>query len=51
MPNALLEAMASGLPVVATDIEGVAELLADGDRQQVVPAADSEAFVRQVREK
>lgn len=35
MPNAVLEAMASALPVLATPVEGVREVLGD-DRQQVL---------------
>lgn len=31
MPNAVMEAMAAGLPIVATQVGGVAELLAGGD--------------------
>jgi glycosyltransferase involved in cell wall biosynthesis len=37
MPNVVLEAMASGLPVVATRVEGVDELLGPGFREQSVP--------------
>ena len=38
MPNALLEAMAAGLPVVATLVEGVAEVLGPrSDEQGVLP--------------
>jgi sugar transferase (PEP-CTERM/EpsH1 system associated) len=40
--NTILEAMATGLPVVATDVGGNAELVADGRTGRVVPAADPE---------
>lgn len=38
--NTILEAMASGLPVVATDVGGNAELVADGATGIVVPSGD-----------
>lgn len=41
MPNVLLEALAAGLPVVGTAVEGVAELLADGERGRIVPPNDA----------
>lgn len=41
MPNAVLEAMAASLPVVATPAEGVAELLGDSPAQ-LVPFGDDE---------
>jgi glycosyltransferase involved in cell wall biosynthesis len=37
MPNVVLEALASGLPVVAADVGGVRELGIDGDEGSVVP--------------
>ena len=40
-PNAILEAMASGLPVVATDVGGVSEFVANGLGAAVVPAGDA----------
>jgi len=43
-PNAILEAMACGLPVVATDVGGVRELVADRLGAAIVPAGDAEAF-------
>ena len=44
-PNVLLEAMARGLPVVATRIAGVTDLVADGVNGLLVPADDSEALL------
>jgi len=44
MPNALLEAMALGRPVVTTSAGGSAEVVVDGDSGLVVPPADSEAL-------
>lgn len=37
MPNALLEAMASGTPVIASDIDGIRELIQDGQTGRLIP--------------
>ena len=42
--NTILEAMASGLPVVATDVGGNADLVAHGKTGVIVPAADVQAL-------
>lgn len=44
LPNAMLEAMACGKPVVATDVGGVAEAL--GDTGLVVPPGNTAAFAQ-----
>ena len=37
--NTILEAMASGLPVIATDVGGNSELVIDGETGHLVPTA------------
>ena len=49
-PVALLEAMASGLPVIATDVGASAETLGNGLAGVVVPAADTKALERAIEE-
>jgi len=44
MPNALLEAMATGLPVIGTRIAGTQEAVLDGETGLLVPAEDADAL-------
>jgi glycosyltransferase involved in cell wall biosynthesis len=44
LPNVILEAMALGLPVIATAAGGIPELIRDGETGLIVPAADVEAL-------
>ena len=44
LPNALLEAAALGVPIVATAVGGMREVLADGDSALLVPHGDPPAL-------
>ena len=50
MPMSVLEAMASGLPVVATDVGDVSHLVHDGVTGRVVPVRDVPALTAALRE-
>ena len=50
MPNVVLEAMAAGLPVVATDVEGVREVVVNGETGWVVKPGDPDALALAIRE-
>lgn len=44
MPNSVLEAMASGLPLVSTNVGGVPWIVRDGETGLLVPAGHAEAM-------
>jgi len=46
LPNVVMEALACGLPTVATDVGGVREVLADGKTGLLVPPKDANALTQ-----
>jgi glycosyltransferase involved in cell wall biosynthesis len=48
-PNAVIEAMAAGLPVVATGVGGILELIRDGTTGVLVPPDDRDALTSAVQ--
>ena len=48
MPNVVLQAMALGLPVLATNVEGIRELLGDLATPQTVGFGESQAFTERM---
>jgi glycosyltransferase involved in cell wall biosynthesis len=49
MPISLLEAFASGVPVVSTDAGGIADMVEQGVSALLVPIGDAEAMAEQAR--
>jgi glycosyltransferase involved in cell wall biosynthesis len=50
LPRSIMEAMASLLPVVATDVGGVGELVRHGFTGYLVPSEDTEALAERMAE-
>ena len=50
MPNVVLEAMASGLPIIASRIAGNEELVVDGETGILFPSEDIEALCVALRQ-
>jgi glycosyltransferase involved in cell wall biosynthesis len=48
MPNALLEAMGYGLPVIATGVQGVDEIIRDGENGILIPLDDPKAVSKAI---
>lgn len=50
LPMVVLEAMATGVPVIATDVEGVPEAIRDNEDGLLAKAGDSEDLARRIEE-
>lgn len=50
LPNAVLEAAAAGVPVVATNVGGMKDILRDGESALLVPRKDAKALAAAITE-
>ena len=48
-PNCILEAMSAGIPVVASDIPGVRDMVVDGQTGFLAPVGDQVAFAKAIK--
>ncbi len=49
MPNALMEAMAAGKPVIATAVDGSCELVEQGRTGWLIPPENTDALIETLR--
>ena len=50
LPRSIIEALRAGLPVVATDLAGIPELVAEGENGYLVPRADARTLAARLAE-
>ena len=48
MPNALMEAVALGVPSIATDVSGVRDIINDGEDGFIIPVGDEAALEKKL---
>ena len=49
MPVSLMEAMSAGLPCIASNLEGIAQLIPDDQYGTLIPSGDPELLARTIQ--